>query len=114
VAVGTPLLAAGITFEPWLELLGALVLAASLGSLAFLVLARVCPRVAAGAGWLRVSAVSVLCSLALAVAYAWGQVATPVVSLDTVAWLHGTANALGFGLCGLVGWTAVSRAAAAS
>jgi YndJ-like protein len=101
VAVGTPLLAAGITLAPWLELLGALVLAASLGSLAVRVMVRPPgPR----ALLLRISAVSVLFSLPLAVAYAWGQVATPLVSLATMARLHGTANALGFGLCGLLGW----------
>jgi hypothetical protein len=111
VAVGTPLLAAGITLAPWLELAGALLLAGSLGWLAVRVLASA-PR--AGGLLVRISAVSVLFSMPLAVAYAWGQVATPLVSLATMARLHGTANALGFGLCGLIGWARLTGDADAS
>jgi hypothetical protein len=111
VAVGTPVLAAGITLAPWLELLGALVLAASLGWLAVRVLVTTPP---AGGLLLRISAVSLLFSMPLAVAYAWGQVATPLVSLAAMARFHGTANALGFGLCGLLGWARLTNDAGAS
>jgi YndJ-like protein len=113
VSVGTPLLAAGITLAPWLELLGALVLTASLGALAVRVLATA-PRSRAGGLLVRISAVSVLVSMPLAVVYAWGQVATPLVSLAAMARLHGTTNALGFGLCGLLGWARITRDAGAS
>ena len=111
VAVGTPLLAAGIALAPPLELAGALVIAASLGGLAVRVLLTP-PR--PGALLLRISAISLLFSLPLAVAYAWGQVATPLVSLATMARLHGTVNALGFGLCGLLGWARLRDGAGAS
>jgi hypothetical protein len=114
VAAGTPLVAAGTTFTPWLELVGALVLAGSLGALAVAVLRRVRPADPVARVLVRVSAASVLFSLALAVAYAWGQAVTPVVSLATMAHTHGVANALGFGLCGLAGWARISRGADAS
>lgn len=114
VAVGTPLLAAGITFTPWLELVGALLLAASLGWTAVQVLRLVVPRARAGRALLAVSAVSILCGLGLAVAYAWGQAVTPVVSLAQMARWHGTLNALGFAVCGLLGWTRFTGGAAAS
>lgn len=109
VAIGTPLLAAGITFEPWLELAGAVTLAASLGGLALAVLRHVCPTLRSGRWWLGASALAILVSMPLAVAYAWGQVAKPLISLDLMARLHGALNALGFGLCGLVGWTRARR-----
>jgi hypothetical protein len=114
VAVGTPLLAAGITFAPWLELLGALVLALSLGWLAVHVVVAIRPPSFVDRLLLRTSAASLLVSMPLAVAYAWGQVATPLVSLDTMARLHGTANAFGFGLCGLLAWTRITDATGAS
>jgi hypothetical protein len=110
VAAGPPLLAAGFVETPWLELAGTLVLAASLGGLAVFVLARVSGTLPAGRLLLRASALSVLVSLALAIAYAWGQAVTPLVSLDLMARAHGTLNALGFGLCGLAGWTRATRA----
>lgn len=113
-AVGTPLLAAGITLAPWLELAGALVLALSLGWLAVRVLVAIRPQALADRLLLRTSAAALLFSMPLAVAYAWGQVATPLVSLDAMARLHGTANALGFGLCGLLAWTRLSDATDAS
>jgi hypothetical protein len=109
VAIGTPLLAAGITFAPWLELAGAITLAAALGGLAVAVVRRVCPSVRAGRWWLCASALAIMLSMPLAVAYAFGQVAKPLISLDLMARLHGTLNALGFGLCGLVGWTRADR-----
>jgi hypothetical protein len=114
VAVGTPVLAAGITLQPWLELAGALVLALSLGWLAVRVLAAIRPRALGSRLLLRTSAASLLFSMPLAVAYAWGQAATPVVSLDMMARLHGTVNALGFGLCGLLAWTRLTDGAGAS
>lgn len=114
VAAGTPLLAAGITLAPWLELLGALVLAGALGWLAVRMLALLRSPSPPGGLLLGISAVSVLLSMALAVAYAWGQVATPLVSLGTMARFHGTANALGFSLCGLLGWTRLTSGEAAS
>jgi hypothetical protein len=107
VMLGTPLLAAGITLSPALELLSAALLAVSLAGIACALLARVVPRApsALAGGLLAVAALSSLLAMAFALAYAWGEFSgRPLVSLSQVARVHGPANALGFGLCGLLGF----------
>ena len=111
--VGTPLLAAGITVSPLLELVGAGVLATAFSALAVLVLVALRPRIRArpARAFLTVSALSLLPAMACALAYAWGEFTQgPVIALSWMARIHGTANALGFGLCGLLGWTLAARA----
>jgi hypothetical protein len=106
---GTPLLAAGLTFSsPGCELLGAAVVAASFGGLGLVSLARVLPSVPNTAArlLLGVSAISVTSAMVLALAYAWGRFSgAPIVALSLVARVHGPLNAIGFGGCGLAGWT---------
>lgn len=109
--LGSPLVAAGITVSPFLELLGAAILAAALGALAILTLLRIAPRLR-GASRVLVclQALSVLVAMPLAVAWAAGRwLDLPTVALSTMARIHGTANALGFALCGLLGWTLARR-----
>jgi energy-converting hydrogenase Eha subunit A len=113
LVLGTPLVAAGITFAPVLELLGALAIAGALVGLAVAILTAVAPRAASRAArvLLTVSALALLPAMALAVAYAWGRAwDRPLVALSDVARIHGPANALGFGLCGLLGF-ALDRSA---
>jgi len=113
VVVGTPMLAAGITWSPSLELLGASILVFSLGSLGLLILARVRPRVRGriARGLLTISGSSPLFAMPLALGYAWGQfTGRPLVDLSFMTRAHGLVNALGFGLCGLLGWTLAVRA----
>jgi hypothetical protein len=51
-------------------------------------------------------------AMAFALAYAWGEFSErPRVSLAQVARIHGCANALGFGLCGLLGFALDRRTA---
>ena len=114
VMAGTPLLAAGITLSPPLELVAAVVLAVSLAGMACALLARVVPRAssAAAAGLLAVAGASSLVAMGFALAYAWGEFSEkPLVSLAQVARIHGCANALGFGLCGLLGFALDRRSA---
>jgi hypothetical protein len=114
VIAGTPLLAAGITFSPALELAAAVVLALSLAGMACALLTRVVRRAfpPAAAGLLAVAASSSLVAMAFALAYAWGEFSErPLVSLAQVARIHGCANALGFGLCGLLGFALDRRTA---
>lgn len=110
--VGVALVAAGITLShlglgTWAELLSAWVLAA-----AALVVAALQARLGfkvetsrqVKALWL-VSSCSLAASMALAALYG-SRFVLPVAWLD-IPWmraLHGTANALGFGLMGLLGW----------
>lgn len=122
VVAGVPLVAVGITATQLggprlLELVAAVVLAASAAGVAVLQM-----RWAAQPGrpmlgrilWL-VSGGSLLFGMALAVLYAARDIAAPLPWLD-VPWmraLHGTANALGFAFCGVLGWwLARSRRAA--
>lgn len=114
--VGTPLLALGITVSRGIEMVGAVVLALSLWVFAAVSLVRVAPRVAGAARvLLSISALSLFPSMALAVVYAWGRLTgSSPVDLATVAHVHGPLNALGFGLCGLLGWSLASPAPPAS
>jgi hypothetical protein len=103
-AVGTPLLAAGITFSPHLEVAGATLLSLALWTFAGILWRRVAPRVPPlSRGLVRIAALSVLPSMALPPLYAWGQLTGEgTVSLARMAAIHGPLNALGFGLCGLL------------
>ena len=106
VLLGPALLAAGFVIGPRLKLVAALVLAAGEIALAisFLVVLRTIPRVGAKL-LLSVAAASALFSMALAAVWAVGEFPLqPFVHLDQMARFHGTANAFGFTLCGLLGW----------
>jgi hypothetical protein len=101
---GPPLLAAGITLSHAVEMLGAAVLTLSLWTFAVLCLRHLVPRrEGAARAFVIVSTMSLLPSMLLDVAYAWGQLTRrTIVSLPDVALVHGTLNALGFGLAGLL------------
>jgi hypothetical protein len=106
-AAGTPLVAAGITLDPALELAGVALVSVSLWGFAAWLLRRL-KGLPAGTGrtLLAVSALSLLPSMAAALAWSAGQdLGQPLVALSWMARLHGPLNALGFGLAGLLGWT---------
>ena len=106
VIVGPGMLAAGFVVGPHLKLMAALLLVTSEAGLAVLSLIacrRLQPR------WTRVlvglSAASVLGAMGLAGVWAIGEFPLqPFVHLAEMAKFHGTANALGFTICGLLGW----------
>lgn len=104
---GPLLLAAGITFSPLLEVVAAGIVALAVCGLGALTLVRVVPQAPPFAGaLLTLSSVSAFGAMALALAYAVGEVTQhPVVSLAQMARIHGPLNALGFVLAGLAGWT---------
>jgi len=109
---GIPFLALGITFSPSLECAAALLLAASLvsaaGITAFVVLPSVTERGAKVL--LAVSAASVAAAMAFAGIYALGKyTGRDWLEIPAMARVHGAANALGFSLCGLVGWNVVGE-----
>ena len=106
VLVGPGMLAAGFVVGPHLKLMAALLLVASEAGLGFLFLVA-CRRLQPG--WTRVliglSAASVLGAMGLAGVWAIGEFPLqPFVHLAEMAKFHGTANALGFTICGLLGW----------
>ena len=101
------LLAAGFVVGPRFKLTAALVLAASQVGLAMLFAMRIQalrPRTAQFL--IGISAASVFFGMLLAGALAIGEYPLqPFVHLAEMARFHGTANAFGFTLCGLLGWT---------
>jgi hypothetical protein len=107
VLAGPGLLAAGFVIGPHFKLAMALVVAGSEVGLALFFLAnvgRLRPRLAQV--FVAFSAASVLFAMVLAGVWAIGEFPLqPFVHLDEMARFHGTANALGFVLSGLVGWT---------
>lgn len=109
VIAGPALVAAGITTSPMLELTAVVLLAAGLVALAALMLALAAqPNGSIPRGLLILSALSPLITMTLALAYGVGEfTGRLVVSVSHMVQLHGWINALGFALCGLMGWLLV-------
>ncbi len=111
ILAGPGMLAAGFILGPRAKLLAALVVACSEIGLALLfltVIREMRPR--AAQVLVAISASSVLFGMIFAAAWAVGEFPLqPFVHLDMMAKFHGTANALGFTLCGLIGWILAIR-----
>jgi len=110
VLLGPGILAAGFVIGPRVKLLAAIILAAAEIGLAisFLFALR---EIQSGAAkfLIAISALSVIFSMAMAGLWAIGEYPLqPFVHLAEMARLHGTANAFGFTLCGLLGWIITS------
>jgi hypothetical protein len=108
VILGTPLIAAGISASPVVEVAGVVLLVAGLWALALLTLVAVVPRLRPRRvqGLLAVSALALLGGMLLAGLYAVSKFAgAPLLDIPRMVALHGGLNALGFVLCGLLGWT---------
>jgi hypothetical protein len=114
VLAGPGLLAAGFVIGPTFKLAMALLVACSEVGLSIFFLAEVRairPRLAQM--FVAISAASALFAMFLAGVWAIGEFPLqPFVHLDEMARLHGTANSLGFILCGLVGWAISARSPA--
>src|SRR5690242_7451884 len=105
-----PLVAAGITFSPWLGLAGTLLLATGLVLLAVLTIGRVLPLVASSSArvMLLLGALSSCVAMVLACLYSYSLVAhILILRIPTMAMTHGLLNAFGFATCSLVAWSIV-------
>ena len=103
-----PLVAAGITFSPWLGLAGTLLLATGLVLLAVLTIGRVLPLVASPGArvMLLLGALSSCVAMVLACLYSYSLVAhVLILRIPTMAMTHGLLNAFGFATCSLVAWS---------
>jgi YndJ-like protein len=110
IVAGTPLVAGGITFSPVLALAGAIVVSVGLIVLSALVIGWVVPSLpsASAQALLIISSVATLPAMVLACAYAYSIVFNRlIIDIPQMAMTHGIANAFGFALCGLVGWSIV-------
>lgn len=113
VIAGIALVAAGITlarFTPVVEVIAAVLFAASMLGLAALVLLVAVPatQIRLAQALLAVSAASVLITMLLAGGYAIGRfVGMPLIDIPRMVQFHGWLNALGFVMCGLLAWTLI-------
>lgn len=107
IIAGTPLLAAGITASPVIEMAGVVILFVSVVGLAWLsgiVIARQLSMHLA-AWLLRISALSLLVALTFALLYGLGEyLGWPLVTLPRMVQVHGWTNAFGSIVAGLLGW----------
>lgn len=106
-----PLVAAGITFSPWLGLAGALLLTLGLVLLAVMTITRVLPAITSGSArvLLLIGALSSCAAMVLACLYSYSLVAHIVVlTIPAMARSHGLLNAFGFATCSLVAWSELS------
>jgi hypothetical protein len=102
-----PLVAAGITFSPWLGLIGTLLLSAGLVTLAVLNVGWVIPAVAPLTTrlLLLIGALSSCTAMVLACLYAYSlPMKLLIINIPTMALTHGILNAFGFVACSLLAW----------
>ena len=107
IVAAMPLVAAGITFSPWLGLIGTLLLTAGLVLLAVLTVGWVMPAVPLRKRRLLLAGALSSCSaMVLACLYAY-SLATKTLILDIpiMAMTHGLLNAFGFVTLNLLAWT---------
>lgn len=104
--VATPIIAIGFTFAGALQVAGAVLLTAGLWFLAWVTVRHVVPDVdPLTATLLVISSLAVLVPMMLAIHWAVGtNIGTRVLSIRDMARLHGTINAVGFTLLGVIGW----------
>lgn len=111
IVAAMPLVAAGITFSPWLGLMGTLLLSLGLVMLAVVTVARVIPVVPRFRTrvLLAIAALSSCTAMVLACLYAYSLVAhTVILRIPTMAMTHGLLNAFGFATCSLIAWSTIS------
>lgn len=107
VPAGTAIVFAGYFTSEWVELAGAVVLTAGMYAVGWLLWRRVRPgsRDPAARVLFAVAAWVLAGTMVLALSWAAGEAAgLPHPDVDTMAATHGAANAVGFGLCGLLAW----------
>ncbi len=112
VIFGPCVLAMGFVVGPRVKLAAALILAAcEIGlAISFVFVLNRLARLSAEA-LITIAAASVAFSMALAAVWAIGEYPLQAfVNLDQMERLHGTANAFGFTLCGLLGWILATKA----
>ena len=101
------LVALGFVVSPALKALAALLLTLSLVGFSVLAL-EILPAICKGVGrtLVAVSALSIIAGMSLVCVYVAGDfLGQEFISIPGMALFHGTINAIGFALCGLVGWT---------
>lgn len=115
IVAAMPLIAAGITLSPWLEVVGVLLLFAAIvglaGVIGFVILPQLTSPIARTL--LAVAALAMVAAITPALLYGLGEfVGQSWITIPRMVQIHGLTNAFGFVACGLVGWLVAERAAA--
>jgi len=103
-----PLVAAGITFSPWIGFAGALLLTLGLLLLAVLTVGWVRPSINSPVArmLLLIGAISSCAAMVLACLYAYSLATqTLIITIPGMAMTHGLLNAFGFVTCSLLVWS---------
>ena len=112
IVASMPLVAAGITFSPWLGLIGTVLLSAGLVMLAVLTVGWVIPAIAPFSSRLLlfIAALSSCSAMVLACLYAYSlPMKILIIDIPTMALTHGILNAFGFVACSLIAWTVATK-----
>ena len=107
IIVSTPLIAAGITLSPMVEILGVVLLLASVVGLATVLATQVIAHLTVRLvrELLALSMVSLLMAISLGVVYGLGEfLGQQWITIPQMVTFHGWLNGVGFALCGLLGW----------
>jgi hypothetical protein len=111
IVAAMPLVAAGITFSPWIGFVGALLLTTGVVLLAVLTVGWVRPAINSVA-WrilLLIGAIASCVAMVLASLYAYSLAThTLILTIPTMALTHGLLNSFGFVTCSLVAWSQIA------
>jgi hypothetical protein len=111
IVAAMPLVAAGITFSPWMAFAGALLLTVGLVLLAVLTVGWVSASITSIA-WrmlLVIGAISSCVAMVLACLYAYSLATqTLILTIPRMALTHGLLNAFGFVTCSLFAWSKIA------
>ena len=108
-----PVVAAGITFSPWLEALGVLMLFSAMVGLAGVICFDVAPQSPSRPArlLLTVAACAMVAAITPALLYGAGELGgRSFITIPRMVQLHGFTNAFGFITCGLIGWLVAGKA----
>jgi hypothetical protein len=111
IVAAMPLVAAGITFSPWLGFAGALLLTVGVVMLAVLTVGWVMKSITSRM-WrtlLLIGAISSCAAMVLACLYAYSLATkTLIITIPGMALTHGLLNAFGFVTCSLIAWSQIA------
>ncbi|QPV62111.1 YndJ family protein [Halosimplex litoreum] len=115
ILVGPAIIAVGISFSPLVEVVAVGAFTLAVAAFGLLVLVRVVPSLdVLPAALVGLSALALPVSMVLALGYgvaAFGGPNPLGLGIGRMATLHGSLNAYGFALCGVLGWRAHGRGA---
>lgn len=111
IVAAMPLVAAGITFSPWLGFAGALLLTVGVVMLAVLTVGWVIKSITSRV-WrtlLSIGAIASCVAMVLACLYAYSLATkTLIITIPGMALTHGLLNAFGFVTCSLIAWSQIA------